>query len=60
MDQVRLLRLHEVQRRVSLGRSTIWLWIKQGRFPPGMKLSRNVRVWHEFEINQFISGKWHA
>ena len=60
MNQERLLRISEVQQRVSLGKSTIWLWIKQGRFPKGIKLSPSVTVWHESEINSFIFGDWHA
>lgn len=58
MNEVRLIRLPEVQRKVALGRSTIWLWIKQGRFPKGMKLSRNVHVWHAHDIDRFIAGEW--
>lgn len=58
MDHNRLLRLPEVKHKVALGRSTIWLWIKQGKFPAGFKLSSRVRVWNEKEINDFIQGKW--
>ncbi|WP_366881159.1 AlpA family phage regulatory protein [Sulfuricurvum sp.] len=58
MEQNRLLRIRDVQQRVSLGRSTIWLWIKQKRFPSGFKLSNSVRVWHERDINDFVEGKW--
>jgi len=60
MDQERLLRITEVQQRVGIARSTIWLWIKQGRFPKGMKLSPSVTVWYEKEINLYVSGKWNA
>jgi prophage regulatory protein len=60
MHQSRLLRLRDVQHRVALGRSTIWLWIKQGKFPPGFKLSNSVRVWYEQEINDFIEGRWNV
>lgn len=60
MDQERLLRIAKVQQRVGLGRSTIWLWIKQGRFPQGIKLSPSVTVWRESEINLFVSGKWNV
>lgn len=60
MDHNRLIRLPEVQRRVSIGRSTIWLWIKEGRFPKGIKLSSNITVWHESEIDSFVEGNWHA
>lgn len=60
MDQERLVRISEVQRRVGLGRSTIWLWIKQGRFPQGIKLSPSVTVWYESEITAFIAGNWNV
>ncbi|MDD5386440.1 MAG: AlpA family phage regulatory protein [Sulfuricurvum sp.] len=60
MDQERLLRITEVQQRVGIARSTIWLWIKQGRFPKGMKLSPSVTVWHEKEINLYVAGKWNT
>lgn len=60
MIQERLMRLPEVKNKVALGRSTIWLWMKQGRFPQGIKLSENVRAWRESEINQFITGEWCA
>jgi prophage regulatory protein len=60
MDRNRLIRLPEVQRRVSIGRSTIWLWIKEGRFPKGIKLSKNVTVWNESEIDAFVEGNWHV
>lgn len=58
MDHNRLLRLPEVQERVSLGRSTIWLWVKEGRFPAGKKLSSRVTVWLESDIEAFIRGVW--
>lgn len=58
MDHNRLLRLPEVQERVSLGRSTIWLWIKEGRFPNGKKLSSRVTVWLESDIEAFVRGVW--
>lgn len=49
MDHNRLLRLPEVKHKVALGRSTIWLWIKQGKFPAGFKLSRYyVALAHRF------------
>lgn len=60
MNQERLLRISEVQQRVGLGKSTIWLWIKQGQFPPGKKLSPSVTVWHESEINMFVTGNWNV
>lgn len=60
MDQERLLRITEVQQRVGIARSTIWLWIKQGRFPKGKKLAASVTVWHESEIRAFIAGNWNV
>lgn len=54
----RLLRINEVVQRVGIARSTIWLWVKTGKFPKGKKLSSKVTVWQSQEIDSFIVGKW--
>lgn len=54
MIENRLIRIRDVQRKVSLGRSTIWLFIKQKRFPTGFKIGNKVRVWFESDIDSYI------
>lgn len=39
-----------------ISRSTLWLWVKQGKFPPGLKLSERVRVWPVSEVREIIAN----
>ena len=38
-------RLHHLKQRLGVSGSTIWSWIKQGKFPRGTKLSENCTAW---------------
>ena len=50
----RFLRVSEVQARTSLGRSTIYDWVAEGRFPPPIRLSERVLRWVEAEVEDWI------
>lgn len=56
MTQERLVRLPEVMNKTGLARSTVWLFVKNGKFPKPIKLSKRVTVWKESEIIQFITN----
>jgi prophage regulatory protein len=51
----RFIRIKEVMSRTGLARSTIYMIIKQGRFPKPIKLSLNTVGWLESEINGWIA-----
>lgn len=51
----RLLRLPEVSELTSLGKSTINLWVVQGRFPAPTSLSATIKVWRQSDIERWIS-----
>lgn len=53
----RLIRLPEVQHRVGLGRSTIYRWMAEGRFPKPVQLGGYVVAWPEDEIERWISAR---
>ena len=50
----KFLDLSEVSKICSLGKSTVLLWVSQGRFPHAVKLSKTKRVWLESDINDWI------
>ena len=52
----RLLRLHEVSELTSLGKSTINLWVAQGRFPAPTALSTTIKVWRQSDIDAWIAS----
>lgn len=49
-----LIRLKEVKRRTGLSTSTIYRWMKAGRFPQSQSLGGHIAVWSETEINQWV------
>ena len=50
----RLIRLREVQHRVGLGRSTIYRWMAEGKFPKPVQLGGYSVAWAEDEIDAWI------
>lgn len=51
----KLLRLTDVSQMTSLGKTTIKLWVVQGRFPPPSVLSKTIKVWHQRDIEKWIN-----
>lgn len=41
---------------IPISKSTLWLWVKEGKFPRGKKLSPRCTVWSEVEVMQFIAN----
>ena len=56
----RLISQKEVLKRVGLSRSTVYLQIKAGNFPPSVKISPSRIGWLESDIDQFIADKVRA
>lgn len=54
----RLIRLPEVQHRVGLGRSTIYRWMAEGKFPKPVQLGGYAVAWAEEDVNAWISGRF--
>jgi predicted DNA-binding transcriptional regulator AlpA len=53
----RLLSEHEVCRRSSLSRVTIWRLQKAGRFPPHAQISPGRKAWSESAISAWIDAR---
>lgn len=54
ISQVTLLRLAEISKLTSLGKSTINLWVAQGKFPAPMLISPTVKVWRLQQLMDWI------
>ena len=54
---IRLLRISEVQARTSLGRSTIYRWSAEGRFPAPVWLSDRLSRWIESEVMEWMDER---
>lgn len=49
-----LLRIAEVSRLTSLAKSTINLWVSQGKFPKPLTLSPTIKVWRNQSLIDWI------
>lgn len=53
----KFLRIKDVQELTSLGRSTIWLWVKENKFPKPIKVSPKITVWEEEKVLKWMTDK---
>lgn len=51
-----LLRITEVSDFTSLAKSTINLWVAQGKFPKPIALSPTIKVWKSQQINDWVDS----
>jgi predicted DNA-binding transcriptional regulator AlpA len=51
-----LVRIDEVSAITTLGKSSINLWVAQGRFPKPMTLSSTVKVWRLKAVTDWINA----
>ena len=56
MKEERLIRIPKVMEKTGLARSTVWLFVKNGKLPKPIKLSERVTVWKESEIIDYINS----
>ncbi len=52
-----LLRIDDVVKKTSIGKSTIWVWVKEEKFPKPIKLSERISVWKESDIDEWVESK---
>jgi prophage regulatory protein len=51
-----LLRIQEVSDLTSLAKSTINLWVTQGKFPKPVLLSPTIKVWTQQQLQDYIQN----
>ena len=49
-----LVRIEQVSKLTTLAKSSINLWVAQGKFPKPIMLSPVVKVWRLIDINKWI------
>lgn len=55
IQKTQLLRIEEVCELTTLGKSTINLWVAQGKFPKPIHLSPTIKVWRLGDIVLWIN-----
>lgn len=57
-EGVALLREPVVRETVGgIGRTTLWRWIREGRFPKPVRLGANCIAWRADDVNQWINTR---
>lgn len=51
-----LYRLPTLKQRLGVSGSTIWSWIKKGKFPRGIKISDNVTAWSAADVDAWVQS----
>jgi len=47
-------RINELSEILSMGKSTIWGLVKEGKFPQSIKISEGVTVWKSEDILRWV------
>jgi len=55
LPEDRLISIKQVTALTSFRRSTIYSWIKQGRFPMPHKVGTQSSRWSDFEVREWIA-----
>lgn len=50
-------RLPALKQKLGVSGSTIWSWIKQGKFPRGIKISDNITVWESQAVERWAADR---
>ena len=56
-SNIQLLRINDVSKLTSLAKSTINLWVSEGKFPKPIMLSPTIKVWRPQQIDKWIDNQ---
>jgi prophage regulatory protein len=54
---LRILRIRDVRQKTGMPISTIYAWMREGRFPVPVRLGPKVVGWPEHELEVWLQGK---
>ncbi len=50
-------RLSALKQRLGVSGSSIWAWVKSGKFPKPVKLSANITAWNATDIEAWAASR---
>jgi predicted DNA-binding transcriptional regulator AlpA len=56
LSETGFIRVPAILELIPIGKSTLWLWVKQGKFPRPFKLGQRTTAWRVEDVNLFISS----
>lgn len=54
---VQFYRLYHLKQRLGVSGSSIWAWVKAGKFPKPVKLSANCTAWRAIDVEQWAAER---
>jgi prophage regulatory protein len=54
---MKYIRFKELRRLIPLGRTTIWLMMREGRFPQSRRIGKVAMAWLESEVEDWIKER---
>ena len=51
---IKTYRFKHLQQELNISRSTIWRWVREGKFPAPVQLGPNVKAWRETDIQNWL------
>lgn len=57
METARLLRIRQVLELVPVARSCLYNWIREGRFPPPLRIGPKTSAWRETDIRAWLDSQ---
>ncbi len=56
LPETGFLRINQVLNFVPIGKSTLWAWIRAGKFPKPIKLAEKTSVWRAEDIRSYLAN----
>jgi prophage regulatory protein len=53
---MRLLRPKQILQQFPISRSTLFQWVKDGKFPAPLKMGARCTVWREEDIQEYVDA----
>ena len=50
-------RLNQLKQRLGVSGSSIWAWVKAGKFPKPIKLSENCTAWNAADVERWAQER---
>ncbi len=55
--EVQFYRLSQLKQQLSVSRSSIWAWVKNGTFPKPIKLGKNCTAWNAEDVHAWVEKR---
>ena len=56
-NNIQFYRLSQLKQQLSVSRSSIWSWVKEGTFPKPIKLGKNCTAWNADDIHAWVEKR---